>query len=136
MSPEKTKAIILFDGVCNLCNALVQFVIRHDPEQYFRFASLQSEAGRALLAKHDLAAPETPESLVLLEGGKVRRYSSAALHILRHLKSWHRLFFPLIYVPAFLRDPVYRFIARHRYRWFGKQDTCWLPEPELNERFL
>lgn len=129
-------AIILFDGVCNLCNAAVQLVIKHDPAGFFHFASLKSDAGRALLDKYGLPQKTVPESLVLIEKGKARQYSAAALGIARHLNSWHRILYPFIFLPAFLRDPVYKFIARNRYRWWGKQESCWLPSPDLKARFL
>jgi len=132
---HKEHAIILFDGICNLCNASVQLVIRHDPDAYFRFASLQSDAGKALLRQYHIP-DTTPESLVLIEKGRAWRYSSAALRIARRLKSWHRMLYPLLAVPRFLRDAVYRLIARNRYRWWGRQESCWLPAPELKARFL
>jgi predicted DCC family thiol-disulfide oxidoreductase YuxK len=130
------KAIILFDGVCNLCNASVQLVIKHDPDAYFSFAAIQSDAGQALMHEHHIAAPDTPESLVLIEEGKAYQYSTAALRIARKLKSGHKLLAAFLIVPAFIRNAVYKFIARNRYRWWGKQDSCWLPTPELKKRFL
>lgn len=133
---EKSKAVILFDGVCNLCNASVQLVIKNDPGAYFHFASLQSDAGFALLKKYDLPALASPESLVLIEDNKAYQYSTAALRIARQLKSWHRFLYAFIIVPAFLRNAVYKFIARNRYKWWGKQDSCWLPTPDLKDRFL
>lgn len=134
--PGETRAIVLFDGVCNLCNRAVQLIIKHDPGAHFLFASLQSEAGKVLLRQYNLPEQSTPESLVLIENGKVWQYSGAALRIARNLKSWHRLFYPFIVLPVFLRDPVYKWIARNRYRWFGRQESCWLPAPELKQRFL
>lgn len=133
---EEQKAIVLFDGVCNLCNASVQLVIRHDPGAYFSFASIQSEAGQRLMQEFHLPAPATPESLVLIEKGKVYQYSTGALKIAGKLKSWHRVLYVLLIVPAFIRNAVYRFIARNRYRWWGKQESCWLPTPDLRKRFL
>ena len=133
---EESKAIILFDGVCNLCNASVQLVIKNDPDAYFNFASLQSNAGIALLKKYNLPELATPESLVLIEEGKVYQYSTAALRIACKLKSWHRFLYTFIIIPAFLRNAVYKFIARNRYKWWGKQDSCWLPTPDLKKRFL
>lgn len=135
MQPQ-ARAIILFDGVCNLCNTAVLFVIKRDPGAYFRFASLQSDEGKALLQQYHIAAPATPESLVLIEDGKAWRFSAAALRIFKKLKSWHRILYPFIFLPAFLRDPIYKFIARNRYRWFGRQESCRLPTPELRQRFL
>lgn len=133
---EESRAVILFDGVCNLCNASVQLVIRHDPDAYFSFAAIQSEAGRSLMHRYQIAAPATPESLVLIENGKAFQYSTAALRIARKLKSWHKVLAVFLVVPVFIRNAVYKLIARNRYRWWGKQDSCWLPTPELKKRFL
>ncbi len=131
-----SKAVILFDGVCNLCNTTVQMVIKNDPRAYFSFASLQSDAGKVLLHQHHIPFATEPESLVLIEKDKIWKYSSAALRIAKQLRSWHRFLYPLIFIPAFLRDAIYKFIARNRYRWWGKQESCWLPTPELKSRFL
>ncbi len=134
--PGETKAIVLFDGVCNLCSRSVQFIIKHDPGAYFLFASLQSEAGKALLQQYHFPEQASPESLVLIENGRAWRYSGAALRITRKLNSWHRLLYPFIILPAFLRDQVYQWVARNRYRWFGRRESCWLPAPEWEQRFL
>jgi predicted DCC family thiol-disulfide oxidoreductase YuxK len=130
-------ATILFDGVCNLCNGFVQFVIRHDARGHFRFAALQSDAGRALLAAHGQAARATadPDSVVLIEDGRAYTHSAAVLRIARHLDGWRWLGLGRV-LPAALRDAIYRWVARHRYRWFGRQESCWLPTPELKARFL
>ena len=130
------KAIILFDGVCNLCSSSVQRVIANDPAGYFKFASLQSEAGRALLASYRQPAKHTPDSVMLIEDGKVYQQSTAALRIARKMKGAYPLLYPLLLVPPFLRNLVYQFIARNRYKWWGKQESCWLPAPELKSRFL
>lgn len=130
-------AIILFDGVCNLCNGFVQFVIRHDAAGRFRFAALQSEAGQALLRQHQLPTPAEPDSVVLVTDGRAYTHSAAALGILQGLGGgWRQLGRLGQVFPRFLRDAVYRLIARYRYRWFGRQDACWLPTPELRARFL
>lgn len=140
-SGERTSAVeghpvVLFDGVCNLCNGSVQFILRHDPEGRFRFAALQSEAGRRLLA-HKGIDPSRLDSLVLLDAeGRCSVQSAAALQIARQLRGWPRLAAPLILVPRPIRDGVYRFVARRRYRWFGRRESCWLPTPELRQRFL
>ena len=127
--------IVLFDGVCNLCNGSVQFLLKRDPEGRFRFASLQSDAGRRLMAEHGLAV-DSLSSVLLIEGGRVWQESSAALRIARHLPGAWKLLRVFAAVPRPLRDAVYRWIARNRYRWFGKTETCWLPTPELKARFL
>ncbi|MCA8831222.1 thiol-disulfide oxidoreductase DCC family protein [Hymenobacter pini] len=131
------SAIILFDGVCNLCNGFVQFIIRHDAAGRFRFAALQSEEGQAILRQYQLPTPTEPDSVVLVMGGQAYTHSAAALHILRGLGGgWWWLAGLGLLVPRRLRDAVYRLIARHRYRWFGRQEACWLPTPELRARFL
>jgi len=132
-------ATILFDGVCNLCNGFVQFVIRHDARGHFRFAALQSEAAQALLDAHGqplTPALADPDSVVLLDRGRVYTHSAAVLRIAARLDGgWRWLALARVF-PAFLRDAVYRWVARHRYRWFGRQDSCMLPTPELKARFL
>ncbi|MEN9937451.1 MAG: hypothetical protein RLZZ387_4030 [Chloroflexota bacterium] len=130
------EAIILFDGVCNLCQWSVRFIIARDPREVFRFASLQSHAGRELLAAHGLPTPTAPESVVLVQSGKAYVESEAALRIARRLRPPWSLLYALIVAPRPLRDAIYRFVARNRYRWFGRQEACWLPTPELRGRFL
>ena len=132
---ETSPPIVLFDGVCNLCNGSVQFLLKRDPEGRFRFAALQSDAGRRLMAEHGLAV-DGLSSVVLIEGGRAWQESSAALRIARHLPGAWKLLRVFAAVPRPLRDAVYRWIARNRYRWFGKTETCWLPTPELKARFL
>lgn len=127
--------IVLFDGVCNLCSGSVQFLLKRDLEGRLRFASLQSDAGRSLMAKHGLDV-DALSSVLLIEDGQVWQESSAALRIARHLPGAWKLLRVFTAVPRPLRDTVYRWIARNRYRWFGKAGTCWLPTPELKARFL
>ena len=137
--PAPPPDTILFDGVCNLCNGFVQFVIRHDAAGRFRFAALQSDAGQALLATHGLA-PEAiaaePDSVLLLTGGRLYSHSDAVLRIAQGLGGPWRLAAVGQLLPRTLRDAAYRFVARHRYRWFGRQESCWLPTPALKARFL
>lgn len=135
---DSAPAIILFDGVCNLCNGFVQFVIRHDPQERFRFAALQSPGGQALLAAHGhapLAPLADPDSVVLLADGHFYTRSTAILHIARRLGGGWRLAEMGWLLPRPWRDALYRFVARHRYRWFGRQQSCWLPTPALQARF-
>lgn len=127
--------IVLFDGVCNLCSGSVQFVLKRDPEARFRFASLQSEAGQTIQAEHGLD-PGVLSSVLLLEDGRLYRESDAALRIARHLPGAWKLLTVFKIIPRPIRDGMYRFIARNRYRWFGKAETCWLPTSELRGRFL
>ncbi|UOR06020.1 thiol-disulfide oxidoreductase DCC family protein [Hymenobacter aerilatus] len=128
-------AVILFDGVCNLCNGFVQFVIARDAQAHFQFASLQSGVGQALLATHGAVVAATPETVVLVENGRVFTHSEAVLRIMRHLPGW-RWLYALRVVPRKLRDAAYRWVASHRYRWFGREEACWLPTPALRARFL
>lgn len=127
--------ILLFDGVCNLCNGSVQWVIRHDPEAKFRFASLQSEAGQALLHQHNLPTNEM-NTVVLIDGEKAYTRSDVPLQIFGKMGGAWLVLAALRIVPRFIRDAVYDWIARNRYRWFGKQEACWLPTPALKARFL
>lgn len=128
-------AVVLFDGVCNLCAGVVRFVARRDPHARFRFASLQSDAARALLASAGAPSP-LPDSIVLLEDGRVFVESDAALRIARGLRFPWPLLASLLALPRFVRDPAYRVVARRRYRWFGRKDSCMVPTPELRARFL
>ena len=130
---DTTKTIVLFDGVCNLCNGVVQFIISNDKAGVFQFASQQSEAGQALLEVHQLPAMDT---VVLIEGASVYTRSDAVLEIMKRLPtpwSWLSAF---KFIPRFLRDVLYKLIARYRYNIFGKREACWLPTPELRARFL
>jgi predicted DCC family thiol-disulfide oxidoreductase YuxK len=127
--------IILYDGVCNLCNSSVQFVIKHDRRGFFRFASLQSEMAATLLPT-TADQREPLASVVYIFDGQVYTKSTAALKIARHLDGLWPALYIFIAVPKFIRDAVYNWIARNRYRWFGKQETCWMPTPELKHRFL
>ena len=127
--------VILFDGVCNLCNGFVRFVIARDLAARFRFAALQSDSARRLLARLD-GLGGIPDSVVLVDRGRVYTRSSAALRIARGLPFPWSLARALIVVPRPLRDWVYDRVARHRYRWFGRKDTCIVPTPDLRARFL
>jgi predicted DCC family thiol-disulfide oxidoreductase YuxK len=132
---ETANPIVLFDGVCNLCSGSVQLILRHDPAGRFRFASLQSPAGQELLARFGID-PGAMDSVILVEGDRWFKESDAALRVARGMIGPWRMLWALRVIPRPLRDGLYRLIARNRYRWFGKQETCWLPTPELRERFL
>ena len=134
-STQKQPAIVLFDGVCNLCNASVTFIIDRDPQGMFRFAPLQSEAAQRLVTHNELPV-HGRDSVVLLEAGQIYTQSTAALRIARRLSGWWPLVSGLMVVPQPIRDGVYRWIARNRYRWFGQTPTCRVPTPELRQRFL
>jgi predicted DCC family thiol-disulfide oxidoreductase YuxK len=127
--------VLLFDGVCNLCNGAVQWVIARDPNARFRFASLQSDAGRALLAKHGLPL-DAMDTVVLLDGDAHYTKSDAALEVARRLGGMGSLAPVLKLVPRPLRNAIYDWVARNRYARWGKRDECWLPTPELRARFL
>jgi predicted DCC family thiol-disulfide oxidoreductase YuxK len=127
--------ILLFDGVCNLCNGAVQWVIARDPAAQFRFASLQSDAGRALLAQHGLPL-DAMDTVVLVDGPAHWRKSDTALEVLRRIGGAWRWLSVLRLVPRRLRDAAYGVVARNRYDWWGKRDECWIPTPELRARFL
>ena len=133
--PLKDGQIILFDGICNLCNGFVTFVIRRDKRNVFRFGSLQSEVAQKLLKRfgsenYDLT------SIVLLDGQNIATESDAVLQIARELGGVWRLLYALIIVPKIVRDSVYRIVARYRYRIFGKRDSCMIPTPELMDKFI
>lgn len=127
--------VILFDGVCNLCTASVQFVIRHDQRKVFVFAALQSENGKRLLSDYHL--PENDLlSIILIEDNKIYLRSTAALRIAKRLRGLWPLLYGFIIMPKLLRDGIYNYIAKKRYKWFGKQTVCMVPTPELRARFL
>lgn len=128
-------AILLFDGVCNMCNDAVRFVIAHDPKGYFRFAPLQSAIGHELLARCGQRA-DALDTMVLVEGERCSTRSDAAVRIVRHLSGAWPLLALLRFLPQALRDRGYRWVADNRYAWFGKRDACAVPTPELRARFL
>jgi len=129
------QPILLFDGVCNLCNSMVTFVIKRDQEAIFKFASLQSEAGQTILKEHSLPLDQF-DSFYYVEGKKLFTKSTAALKVAKELDGAWKLFYPLIIIPKPLRDIVYSIVAKNRYRFFGKKDQCMLPNPEMKKRFL
>lgn len=129
--------VVLFDGVCNLCNRAVVWLLERDDEARLRFASLQSGAARELLQQSGVADPRTlPDSIVLVDHDRVHLRSTAALRIAGMLGFPYSLLRLALVVPRPLRDGVYNFIARHRYRWFGRRDVCMRPRPEWASRFL
>ena len=132
---DPAHPVVLFDGVCNLCNGAVRFVIARDPAARFRFAPLQSDVGRALLLHHRLD-PAALETFVLIDGEGAHERSTAVLRLLRGLGTPWRWLWPLVAVPRPLRDGLYGILARNRYRWFGRRAQCMIPNPELLARFL
>ena len=128
-------SIILFDGVCNLCNSSVQFIIKHDQHKIYRFASLQSETGKKYLNKFQLSEIDF-SSFILIENEKHFSKSKAALKVIKRLKGPIKLLYVLIIIPGFLRNTVYNIIASNRYKWFGKQSVCMIPDEKIANRFL
>lgn len=138
MTPEPSTnghAIILFDGVCNFCSASVNLVIKRDKRGYYRFAPLQEPKGAEIARRYGID-PERLDTFVLVENGRAYPKSGGALRVARRLGGLYSLAFGFIVIPAFVRDFVYDWFARHRYRWFGKRDVCIVPTPEMRERFL
>jgi len=127
--------VIYFDGVCNLCEGSVQFMLRIDKKKVFRFASLQGIAGQEMLLKHDMQGNDF-KSFVLQEGEKLYTRSTGALRVLKLAGGVWSLLYAFIIIPPFIRDAIYNFISRRRYQWFGQKTECWLPSPELKQRFL
>jgi len=127
--------IVLFDGVCNLCIGIVNFIIKRDSKEKFKFAALQSESGQAMLKKFNLPTNNFG-SFIFIKREKYFIKSTAGLHVLKEIGGVWKLFYILIIIPRPLRDGIYTIIARTRYRIFGKQDTCITPTPEVRQRFL
>jgi len=134
-SNQSEPIVLLIDGHCNMCHGLAKFVVGRDKRAVFRFASLQSELGRRLLQEGGM--PEDAlETFVMVDNGKYYTKSTAALRIGRKLGWPWSVAYPAIVVPRFVRDRVYRFVARRRYRWFGRSESCLLPTPDMRSRFL
>lgn len=129
------KGLVLFDGVCNLCNNSVQRIISNDENDYFRFASLQSDFAKEKLNEFGLVS-EHLKSVILIENNKIYTKSTAALRIAKKLKGAYKILYVFIIIPSFIRDFVYNYIAKNRYKWFGKQESCWIPSQELKAKFL
>ena len=129
------RPIVLFDGVCNLCNSAVQFIIKRDKKKQFLFASLQGKTGQELLRKFKLPIDDL-NSFILVEGDNFYSRSTGALRMLKKLGSAWKLLYGFIIVPKFIRDAVYDWIANNRYKWFGKKNECMIPTLELKARFL
>ena len=129
------QKIILFDGVCNLCNGFVQFIIKRDQNAIFKFAALQSDYGQAFLKSQNLNQLEL-KSVILIEGEKIYTQSTAALKITKYLDGAWKFGYALIIVPPFIRNGIYKIVSKYRYKWFGKKDQCMVPTVDLKERFL
>ena len=129
------KKIILFDGVCNLCNSSVTFVIERDKKDLFRFAALQEPAGQQLIKQYQIDISKT-DSIILIDGDKAYVKSTAALKVARHLGGGYPLLYGFMIIPNFIRNWVYDYVARNRYKWYGKKESCMIPTPELKAKFL
>jgi predicted DCC family thiol-disulfide oxidoreductase YuxK len=129
------KHLILFDGVCNFCNGSVNFIIRHDKKDHFRFVPLQSPPGQQLLRQFGMEHLPM-DSIVLIENKKVYKRSTAVLRISKKLNGLYPLLYGFIILPTFIRDTVYNLVARNRYKWFGKKDSCMVPTPEIQRKFI
>jgi predicted DCC family thiol-disulfide oxidoreductase YuxK len=132
---QNNEAVLLFDGVCNLCNSSVQFILKHEKNQNLTFAAIQSEAGKRRLAEHNINPIQT-NSVILFKSGQVYTQSDAILKITQFLSFPYSLGKILFVVPKSIRDFFYKKVARNRYRWFGKRDSCMIPTPQLKNRFL
>jgi predicted DCC family thiol-disulfide oxidoreductase YuxK len=130
-----SNGIILFDGVCNLCNASINYVIDRDKQKYFRYAALQSKSGETYLNKFNMPA-DVFNTIVLVEGDKFYTRSTAALRIAKKMDGAWPLLYTFIIIPTFIRNVVYDFVAKNRYKWFGREETCRIPTPELKSLFL
>jgi predicted DCC family thiol-disulfide oxidoreductase YuxK len=135
MASTSPKYIVLFDGVCNLCNGAIQFLLKRDKKKQFLVGSLQGKKGQEYLAKYHLSSDQY-HSFLLIEGNVLYTRSTAVLRTLKHLGRGWQLLYVFIYIPQPIRDGVYKFIAANRYRWFGKKDQCRVPTVEERERFL
>lgn len=132
---QNNKSIILFDGVCNYCNSIVNFIIRHDSKDHFLFCPTQAKQGQQLIKSHRIDF-DVNQTVVLLEGNNIYVKSTAVLRIFRRLNGWIPFLYVFILVPRVLRDFVYDFIAKHRYHWFGKRDVCMVPDEKVKSKFL
>jgi len=130
-----TQSIILFDGVCNFCNAAVNFTIKRNAKANILFTPMQSAAGQKLLEQHQLPADDM-KSFIFIENNTVYKQSTGALKVSRHLKGWWPLCYGFIIVHTFIRDGIYNWVAKNRYKWFGKKESCMIPTPEVKARFL
>lgn len=135
--PELSEdtSIVLFDGVCNFCDASINRIIRHDKKNKFLFAPLQSEAGKNLAILHGINTEKT-DSIILIESNKAYTRSTAILRIAKHLNGLYPLMYGLLIIPSFIRNAVYDLFARNRYKWFGKKETCMIPTTEIKAKFI
>lgn len=131
----KIHPVILFDGVCNFCNSTINFVMRKNKKRNIKFTTLQSFAGTQLLQQYGFAENDL-QSFIFIENGKAYNKSSAALRVCKYLSGGWRLCYAFLIVPKFIRDGVYDFVAKNRYKWFGKREECMIPTQDMKARFL
>ncbi len=131
---NNTKSLILFDGMCNFCNTSVNNIIKYDKKNVFKFAAIQSDAGKKLLTEHSMDTLKI-DSILLIENNTVFTKSTAVLKIAKQLSGRYKLCYAFIIIPTFMRDVVYDLIARNRYKWFGKKESCMIPSIEVREKF-
>jgi len=129
------EGLVLFDGVCNFCNYWVQFALKRNKKKSLKFGSLQGNTAKEILPGFGIN-PNQLSSVFLIEKNKIYNESTAALHICKHLDGPWKLVYIFILIPAFLRDPIYKLIARYRYKWFGKKEACMIPTPQHRARFV
>jgi predicted DCC family thiol-disulfide oxidoreductase YuxK len=132
---EAINRLVLFDGVCNFCNFWIQFALKRDRKGKLKFGSLQGETAHRVLPHYNID-PTILTSVIFIEDGIAYRESTAALKVCRHLDGGWKLLYALIIIPAFLRDGIYKWIGRNRYKWFGKQESCMLPTVQQRKRFV
>ena len=127
-------SVILFDCVCNLCNSLVNFIIKRDYNNRFKFCTIQSETGQTLLKQFGLNT--SPQFIILIERNKYYQKSTAVLKIVKELRGWVKILYPIIIIPPFIRNIFYYIIAKNRYRWFEKLNKCMVPTDEIKSKFI
>ena len=126
--------IVLFDGVCNFCNNMVNFAIRHDKKATLKFAPLQSATGEKLKEQYHI--PSSIDTVIFIDQGKVYTYAQAGIRICKYLNWPAKMLYAFKIVPKFISQPVYKWIARNRYKWFGKKESCMIPTKDVRQRFL
>jgi predicted DCC family thiol-disulfide oxidoreductase YuxK len=135
LESTNTGSIILFDGICNFCNASVNKIIEHDKKNVFKFAAIQSEAGKIILTEFSIDTSKT-DSILLIENNTIFTKSTAVLKIAKQLSGLYKLSYAFIIIPPFIRNAIYDFIAKNRYKWFGKKESCMIPTKEVSGKFL
>ncbi len=129
------RSVILFDGVCNLCNFFVQFIIKRDKKKAIHFAALQSETGQKMLADFGVQN-QNLNTVIFIDQGNVFTHSDVALEVGKKLGNGWQFFYILKFIPKSFRDVIYNYIARNRYKWFGKKESCMIPTPDIKSRFI